>query len=164
MTHPGSKLNFMGNEIGQYIEWRYFEGIEYHLVNDFETHAKRKAYVWACEIYSETEACLHARAIHPHVAYQFIVQLKKAIKPVYAFLPVGMAQLPIAVLQQESAVQIPLHLVAAYLLAPVADADLCVRVRHMIILARPEAPCVHLVQCTAIKPCLLFEEDKESCR
>jgi 1,4-alpha-glucan branching enzyme len=37
----------MGNEIGQYIEWRYFEGIEYHLVNDFETHAKRKAYVEA---------------------------------------------------------------------------------------------------------------------
>ena len=47
MTHPGSKLNFMGNEIGQYIEWRYFEGIEYRLVNDFETHAKRKAYVEA---------------------------------------------------------------------------------------------------------------------
>ena len=28
MTHPGAKLNFMGNEIGQFIEWRYYESIQ----------------------------------------------------------------------------------------------------------------------------------------
>jgi 1,4-alpha-glucan branching enzyme len=26
ITHPGAKLNFMGNEIAQFIEWRYYEG------------------------------------------------------------------------------------------------------------------------------------------
>ena len=31
MTHPGGKLNFMGNEIAQFIEWRYYEGIQYFL-------------------------------------------------------------------------------------------------------------------------------------
>ena len=37
MTHPGAKLNFMGNEIGQYMEWRYYEGIEWFLLN-YENH------------------------------------------------------------------------------------------------------------------------------
>ena len=27
MTHPGAKLTFMGDEIGQQIEWRYYESI-----------------------------------------------------------------------------------------------------------------------------------------
>ena len=29
MTHPGAKLSFMGDEIGQQIEWRYYESIEW---------------------------------------------------------------------------------------------------------------------------------------
>ena len=37
MTHPGAKLNFMGNEIGQYIEWRYYESIEWFLT-DYPLH------------------------------------------------------------------------------------------------------------------------------
>ncbi|QWT17135.1 1,4-alpha-glucan branching protein GlgB [Collinsella sp. zg1085] len=39
MTHPGAKLNFMGNEIGQYIEWRYYESIEWFLSENFPLHA-----------------------------------------------------------------------------------------------------------------------------
>lgn len=37
MTHPGKKLNFMGNEIGQFIEWRYYEPVEWFLL-DYPIH------------------------------------------------------------------------------------------------------------------------------
>ncbi len=44
MTHPGGKLNFMGNEIGQFIEWRYDESIEWFLL-DYESHFRYQNYV-----------------------------------------------------------------------------------------------------------------------
>ena len=47
MTHPGGKLNFMGNEIGQYIEWRYYESIQWFLTEQFEPHAKHQRYIEA---------------------------------------------------------------------------------------------------------------------
>ena len=57
MTHPGGKLNFMGNEIGQFIEWRYYEGIEYFLADRFETHGKHRRYIAALNrFYNENPA------------------------------------------------------------------------------------------------------------
>ncbi len=47
MTHPGAKLNFMGNEIGQYIEWRYYESIQWFLTEEFEPHAKHQHFIEA---------------------------------------------------------------------------------------------------------------------
>ena len=44
MCHTGAKLNFMGNEIGQFIEWRYYEGIEWFLL-DYETHSKHQNFI-----------------------------------------------------------------------------------------------------------------------
>ena len=44
MTHPGGKLNFMGNEIGQYIEWRYYESIQWFLTDQYEPHRKHQHY------------------------------------------------------------------------------------------------------------------------
>lgn len=42
MCHPGAKLSFMGNEIAQFIEWRYYESIEWFLADDYETHRKQR--------------------------------------------------------------------------------------------------------------------------
>lgn len=45
MTHPGAKLNFMGNEFAQFIEWRYYEGLEFFLTEQFENHKKHQDYI-----------------------------------------------------------------------------------------------------------------------
>ena len=45
MTHPGGKLNFMGNEIAQFIEWRYYEGIQYFLADQYDTHRHQQRFV-----------------------------------------------------------------------------------------------------------------------
>ena len=38
-AHPGKKLNFMGNEYGQFKEWDYKEGLEFFMT-DFPLHKK----------------------------------------------------------------------------------------------------------------------------
>jgi 1,4-alpha-glucan branching enzyme len=46
MTHSGGKLNFMGNEFGQFIEWRFYEGLEWFLL-DYPNHAQQQAFIKA---------------------------------------------------------------------------------------------------------------------
>ena len=61
MTHAGGKLNFMGNEIGQYIEWRYYEGIQYFLTKDFEAHRNQQVYIEALNKFYNKNAALWQR-------------------------------------------------------------------------------------------------------
>ena len=38
LTHPGKKLNFMGNEIGHFLEWREYEQLEWGVLSlDYNT-------------------------------------------------------------------------------------------------------------------------------
>ena len=61
MMHAGGKLNFMGNEIGQYIEWRYYEGIEYFLADNYETHRKQQVFVEALNKFYKKNPALWQR-------------------------------------------------------------------------------------------------------
>ena len=57
MVHPGAKLNFMGNEIAQFIEWRYYESIQWFLTEEYETHAHHQAFIKALNhLYTEQPA------------------------------------------------------------------------------------------------------------
>ncbi len=60
MTHPGKKLHFMGNEIGQFREWDYKGQIEWFLL-DYDLHRKlqrfhadlNNLYLSRCELWEQ---------------------------------------------------------------------------------------------------------------
>jgi len=57
LCHPGKKLLFMGDEIGQFIEWRYDSPLEWFLL-DFEMHHKLREYVKALNHFYRREKSL----------------------------------------------------------------------------------------------------------
>lgn len=57
MAHPGKKLLFMGYEFGQFIEWKYDEGLDWHLL-DFPMHKKLWEYSRALNHFYRAERSL----------------------------------------------------------------------------------------------------------
>ena len=43
-THPGKKLMFMGNEFAQFIEWKYYDELEWFML-EYDPHKKMHRYV-----------------------------------------------------------------------------------------------------------------------
>jgi len=43
MSHPGAKLNFMGNEFAPFIEWRYYEELEWFMLQ-YPRHREMQAF------------------------------------------------------------------------------------------------------------------------
>ncbi|PHH97321.1 1,4-alpha-glucan branching enzyme [Fusobacterium polymorphum] len=60
MAHSGKKLNFMGNEFVQGLEWRYYEQLEWQLLKDNKGSQDIQKYVKALnKMYLEEEALWH---------------------------------------------------------------------------------------------------------
>ncbi len=60
MAHPGKKLNFMGNEFVQGLEWRYYEQLEWQLLKENKGSKDVQNYVKALNtLYLEEKALWH---------------------------------------------------------------------------------------------------------
>ncbi|GEA06516.1 1,4-alpha-glucan branching enzyme GlgB [Alteromonas sp. KUL42] len=62
--HPGKKLNFMGNELGQSREWNHDSGLDWDLLN-FEKHAGIQALYKALNHLYRTTSALHEQDHQP---------------------------------------------------------------------------------------------------
>ena len=71
MTHPGAKLNFMGNEIAQFIEWRYYESIQWFMPEQFEAHRRHRDFIRALNHFYLEQPALWQRAYSPD-GYEWI--------------------------------------------------------------------------------------------
>jgi 1,4-alpha-glucan branching enzyme len=60
IAHPGAKLNFMGYEFGQFIEWREYEGLEWFLPEQYEAHRKHLQYIKALNNFYLKEKALYS--------------------------------------------------------------------------------------------------------
>ncbi len=69
-THPGKKLLFMGGEIGQWIEWRSNESIEWHLLQ-YEPHEKLQRYIKDLNNLYTQEPALYKVDFH-HTGFEWI--------------------------------------------------------------------------------------------
>ena len=58
MCHPGAKLNFMGSEFAQFIEWRYDEGLEWFLIDNYDAHRGFHYYVKSLNAFFKKEKAL----------------------------------------------------------------------------------------------------------
>ncbi len=57
ICHPGKKLLFMGGEIGQFIEWRYYSALEWFLL-EYDRHRQLQNYVRALNDFYQREKSL----------------------------------------------------------------------------------------------------------
>lgn len=61
MLHSGAKHTFQGNEIAQWIEWRYYESIQWFLLDQYEAHKSFHNFVRAINKLYDSEPALFER-------------------------------------------------------------------------------------------------------
>jgi len=59
-AHPGKKLNFMGSEFGQFIEWRFDEGLDWLLL-DYPMHKSMQEFARALNLFYTGHPALYER-------------------------------------------------------------------------------------------------------
>ncbi len=64
MTHPGKKLLFMGQEMGQMSEWNENESLPWNLL-EYDIHRQMKEYVKALNHLYRTHPALYEQDFHP---------------------------------------------------------------------------------------------------
>ncbi|WP_425358165.1 1,4-alpha-glucan branching protein GlgB [Coriobacterium glomerans] len=62
MAHPGAQLNFMGAEIAQTIEWRYYESLQWFLIDESSDHARHQVFTRAMNHLFRDEPAFWQRA------------------------------------------------------------------------------------------------------
>lgn len=82
IAHPGAKLNFMGNEFAQFIEWKFYEELEWFML-EYEHHYKFKNYVKHLNYLYLQEPALW-RNDHDWSGFKWL-QVNDADNSVYAF-------------------------------------------------------------------------------
>ena len=100
MTHPGGKLNFMGNELAQFIEWRFYEQLEWFLL-DYDRHRAHHDFIrklnhfylktkamWELDFRNEGFEWIDADDSENSV-YSYIRWSKSRINPVIAVINFG---------------------------------------------------------------------------
>ncbi len=57
-AHPGKKLLFMGGEFGQFVEWRFAEGLDW-VLEDYEAHRKLRRFCKELNRFYKTHPALY---------------------------------------------------------------------------------------------------------
>lgn len=63
-THPGTKLNFMGSEIGQYNEWNFNQSLDWNLL-DFEPHKNIQKFIKELNLFYKSTPALYEKSFPP---------------------------------------------------------------------------------------------------
>jgi len=112
-AHPGKKLLFMGGEFGQFIEWREYEGLDWHLL-DYEMHQKLHKYVKDLNTLYKDEKCLfevdtsyegfqwieHQNWQESIISFERIDKDGNRLVCIFNFTPVPRPDYPIGVLEE----------------------------------------------------------------
>ena len=82
--HPGKKLMFMGTELAEFIEWRFYEGLEWDLVDKYEAHRKTQNYVKTINQFYKDHPALWKYDFNPK-GYQWI-DARNADESIFTFV------------------------------------------------------------------------------
>lgn len=102
-THPGKKLLFMGQDFGQWAEWSEERSLDWHLPEEYSTHAQLQTFVRDLNHLYLSEASLHEqdfadagfRWIEPNDADQSVYSYIRYAKDPDDFLVIAINATPV---------------------------------------------------------------------